>query len=68
MVYYIVKYNAIIATQMDIKIIIPNEVSQTEKYIISLKCRILKKKRNYLLKRNRPPGIENKLMVTKEER
>ena len=60
------------ATWMDLEIIILSEISLTEKnkcHMISLICGILKNDTNQLIyKTNRLTDIENKLMITKEER
>jgi len=56
---------------MDLEIIMPSKISQTEKnkYVILLIYGIRKRyKGTYLQNRNRPTDTENKLMVTKEER
>ena len=74
--YSTIKKNKIMpfaATWMDLKIVILNEVSQTEKdkyCMILFICGILKKwyKWTYLQNRNRVTDVENKLMVTKGER
>ena len=60
-----------VATWMDLEIIMPSKISQTEKnkYVILLIYGIRKRyKGTYLQNRNRPTDTENKLMVTKEER
>ena len=52
---------------MQLEILLPSEVSQTEKdeyHMISLICGILKKW-TYLQNTNRPTDIENKFMITK---
>ena len=73
MEYYLtIKMNEIMpfsATCMDLEIIILSEMSDKDKYMISLICEDLKRcKWTYLQNKNRVTDVENKFMVTSGER